>query len=273
MPRGRERHVRVAAQVAALHARLGDAERERDVADRRDVGLGELGGVGLRAEDRLRDDLDERHAGAVVVDERVLGTLDATGRAADVRELAGVLLHVRALDRHLEDPAVGELDLDRALEGDRLVVLRDLVVLREVGVEVVLPGEAARRGDRAAEREPERDRRAHRIAVDDGKRTRQAEAHGGHERVRLGAVEGGVRRVRRRREHLRRGVQLDVHLEPDDRLEQLEGLVVVHQFSAGHQTAPSSVASSSWVLRSGARSRIGPPHSASSSCSSAPPTL
>ena len=69
------------------------------------------------------------------------------------------------------------------------------------------------------------------------------------------------------------GVQLDVHLEADDRLEQLEGLVEVHQFSAGHQTAPSSVASSSWVRESGAWSRIGPPHSASSSCSSAPPTL
>ena len=56
----------------------------------------------LGAVDRLRDDLDERHAGAVVVDERVLGALDAAGRAADVGELAGVLLHVRALDRHRE---------------------------------------------------------------------------------------------------------------------------------------------------------------------------
>ena len=101
-----------------------------DVADRRHVRLRELGRVGLGAEDRLRDDLDERDAGAVVVDERVLGALDAAGRAADVRELARVLFHVGALDRHREDAAVRELDLDRSLERDRLVVLRDLVVLR-----------------------------------------------------------------------------------------------------------------------------------------------
>ena len=65
-----------------------------------DVGLRDLGRAVLGAVDRLRHDLDERHAGAVVVDERVLGALDAAGRAADVRELAGILFHVRALDRH-----------------------------------------------------------------------------------------------------------------------------------------------------------------------------
>ena len=39
----------------------------------------------------------QRHAGAVVVDERVVGVVDATA-AADVQRLAGVLLEVRALD-------------------------------------------------------------------------------------------------------------------------------------------------------------------------------
>ena len=98
-----QRDVRVAAQVAALHAGVGDAERHarcRGWSPRRPCA--ELGRVGLGAVDQLGDDLDERHAGAVVVDERVLGALDATGRAADVRELAGVLLHVGALDRHGE---------------------------------------------------------------------------------------------------------------------------------------------------------------------------
>ena len=96
-----QRDVGVAAEVAALHARLGDAQRDHDVADRLHVGLRDLGRTVLGAEDRLRDDLDERHSRAVVVDERVLGTLDAAGRAADVRELAGILFHVRALDRHV----------------------------------------------------------------------------------------------------------------------------------------------------------------------------
>ena len=89
----------------------------------------------------------------VVVDERVFGTLDATGRAAHVRELAGILLHVGALDRNRDLATVGQLDVDAAVEGDRLVVLADLVVLGEVGVEVVLARETARRRDLAAEGE------------------------------------------------------------------------------------------------------------------------
>src|SRR5690606_29010425 len=77
LPARAQRHVRVAAEVAALHARLRDAERTDDVTDGGDVRLRDLRGAVLGAEDRLRDDLDERDPGAVVVDERVLGALDA----------------------------------------------------------------------------------------------------------------------------------------------------------------------------------------------------
>ena len=99
LPARAQRHVRVAAEVAALHARLADAERPHDVADRPHVRLADLRGLALGAEDRLRHDLDQRHARAVVVDEGCVGALDAAGRASEVGELAGVLLHVRALDR------------------------------------------------------------------------------------------------------------------------------------------------------------------------------
>ena len=58
-----------------------------------DVGAG-LGGA---ADVGPRDDLDERHARAVVVDERPLGAVDASA-AAEVGRLAGVLFEVRALD-------------------------------------------------------------------------------------------------------------------------------------------------------------------------------
>jgi hypothetical protein len=50
---------------------------------------------------RLRDDLDERRAAAIEVDERVLGPLTAAGAAADVDGLCGVLLQVRADDADL----------------------------------------------------------------------------------------------------------------------------------------------------------------------------
>ena len=62
-----------------------------------DVGPGLLGGADVGA----ADDLDQRHAGAVVVDERVVGAVDAAA-AADVGGLAGVLLDVGPLDA---DPA------------------------------------------------------------------------------------------------------------------------------------------------------------------------
>jgi len=44
------------------------------------------------------DDLHERDAGAVEVDQRVLAAVDAAPRATDVGALAGVLLEVGALD-------------------------------------------------------------------------------------------------------------------------------------------------------------------------------
>ena len=61
-----------------------------------------LGGLHVRRSHYF----DERHAGAVVVDQRLLGAVDAAG-AAEVRRLAGVLLQVGALDGHPR--AVGEV--------------------------------------------------------------------------------------------------------------------------------------------------------------------
>jgi hypothetical protein len=55
-----------------------------------------------------RDDLDERDAGAVVVDERVVGIVDPPA-AADVGGLAGVLFDVGALDADAR--AVGQLEV------------------------------------------------------------------------------------------------------------------------------------------------------------------
>ncbi len=122
-----------------------------------DVRPGDRGRLLAGAGDRLGDDLDQRDAGAVVVDQRVVGAVDAPGGAADVQRLAGVLLHVRALDLDAERLAV-DVDVGPAVERDRLVVLRGLEVLRHVGVEVVLPGEPAPLGDRAVQRQPDPDR-------------------------------------------------------------------------------------------------------------------
>ena len=62
-----------------------------------------------------------------------------------VDRLAGVLLQMQPLDADLEALAV-DLDLDLALADDGLLVLADLVALRQVRIEVVLAVEDADRG-------------------------------------------------------------------------------------------------------------------------------
>ena len=54
------------------------------------------------------------------------------------KRLARILLQVQALDADLHFLAVGKVDQHLALAHDRLLVLRDLVALRQVGIEVVL---------------------------------------------------------------------------------------------------------------------------------------
>ena len=97
-PASDDRRVHVAAQRALLHPHVGDAERAQHVAQLGDVRAGDLGREEPGARHRPGDDLDQRDARPVVVDERVLGPLDAAGRAADVQRLAGVLLQVHPLD-------------------------------------------------------------------------------------------------------------------------------------------------------------------------------
>ena len=164
-------HVGVTAQRALLHPDVGDTQRAQQVAQhgRRRPAPPRAPGPGPL--DRLGDDLDQRDAGAVVVEQRVVGPVDPAGRPADVQRLAGVLLHVRPLDADPVGLAV-DLDLGPAVVRDRLVVLGDLVVLRHVGIEVVLPGEAAPFGDLAAQRQADADRGLDRLGVHHRQRAR-----------------------------------------------------------------------------------------------------
>ena len=60
-----------------------------------------------RAQIRLGDDLDQRRAAAVEVDQRGAGAVDPPG-LADVDHLRRVLLEVGAVDPHLAQPALAE---------------------------------------------------------------------------------------------------------------------------------------------------------------------
>jgi hypothetical protein len=107
-----------------------------------------------------------------------------------------------------------DLDVEPAVEGDRLVVLRGLEVLRHVRVEVVLPREPAPLGDLAVQRQADADGRLDAFRVEHRQRAGQAQA----DRADLGVGLGAELR-RAAAEHLRGGAELDVHLEADDRVE------------------------------------------------------
>ena len=123
-----QRHVGVDAERALFHLHVGDADRLQDAAQLVHVGARLL----RAAKVGPAHDLHEGDARPVVVDERVVGFVDAAA-AADMDGLAGVLFHVRALDADAE-----AVDLERPVDADRLVVLTDLIVLRHVRIEVVL---------------------------------------------------------------------------------------------------------------------------------------
>ena len=199
--------VRVAAQRPFLHARVGDAERDDRLAEQLEEALRLLGGV----EVGLRDDLDERRPAAVEVDQRAVGADLAAGAAAEVHGLGGVLFEMRANEADLE--AFGARHCQGAADAERQVVLGDLVALRVVGVEVVLPAEDRARGDLGAEREAELDRPLDRRAIRDGERAGMGQADRAGARV-LGRAEAGLAAA----EHLRPRLQVDVDLQADHRL-------------------------------------------------------
>ena len=105
---------------------------------------------------------------------------------------------------------IGERQL--AARSDRLLELRDLVALGQVGVEVVLAREGRVRIEPAAEREREARREVDRLAIEHRQAARIAGAHRAGERVGLGAEPVGAAA-----EDLGPRLEVDVDLEPDHR--------------------------------------------------------
>ena len=110
----------------------GGAEVAQDRPQFPQIGAGLL----RRADIGFGDDLHQRDAGPVQVDQRLGGVLV-------VDRLAGILLQVKAGDADNLCGAVGEFDLDLTRADDRMLILADLIALRQIGVEIVLPVEAA----------------------------------------------------------------------------------------------------------------------------------
>ncbi len=194
----------VAAHAAFLHLGVAGPDGDEDAAQLADV----LAGLLRCADVRPRDDLHERHACPVEVDQRMGAAVDPSTATAEVGALAGVLFEVGAL--HPDACAVGQGE--EPVDVQRLVVLADLVGLGHVRVEVVLAMEGARPHG-AVQRQADAHRQFDGLAVEHRQRSGQAEGDGVDVGVRLVAEA-----VRARAEQLGGRGQFDVHLEADDQL-------------------------------------------------------
>src|SRR5215469_13246143 len=130
-----------------------------------------------------------------------------------MQALAGVFFQMHACDANALATASGRGDLDVAVFGKRLVILRDLVALGKIRVKVVFAGEDRLLANLAVEGHGREYREFHRPAVEYRKRPRQPEAHRTNIRVRPITELG-----RAAAENLGFGQKLNVNFQPNDRL-------------------------------------------------------
>ena len=205
LPSWADADIRVAAQRTLLHVAVGDAGVEQDLLQSRQV----LEGLVGRADVGLADDLDQRRAAAVQVE---IGVRGGVGKPL-VQALARIFFHVHARDADLLRSAVGRWHLDPAVLGQRLIELRNLVALGQIGIEVVLAREDGALAHLAVERQRGQRGELDGLGVQHRQRARQPQANRADVGIRLGAEPVGATAKR-----LGRREQLHVHFEPDHRL-------------------------------------------------------
>ena len=197
--------VRVAAQRTLFHVAIAHARVQKDFLELRQILVGLFG----RAQIGLADDFNQRRPAAVQVD---VGAIGRVGKAV-MHALAGVLFHVQPRDADAARAALAVADVEPAVLRQRLVELRDLVALRRVRIEVILPREDALFIHRAMQRGGREHGKLHRLAVQHRQRTRQPQADGAAMRIGLAtvAINAAAERLRLRQE-------LHMHFKPDDGL-------------------------------------------------------
>ncbi len=199
LARATHRHVDVGPQAPLFHVAVAGAEIAQD---RPELGQECTRLVG-RAEIRLADDLHQRDPRPVEVDE-------AQRRVLVVDRLAGVLFEVKPLDADGDRIPVGQIDRHCALPDDRLLVLGDLIALRQIRIEVVLPIENASKVDLRLEPQPGAHRLGDALLVDHRE-------HAGHRSVDQAdmGVGGAAKRRRGAGKELGSGRDLRVDLHAD----------------------------------------------------------
>ncbi len=202
-------NIHVATHLALFHVGIADTAIDQNLLHRGEV----RERLFRRRHVGLADDFHQRRAGAVEV--------DTAGAVLEVKRLGHVFLEVNT---HEADRLVGngggvflrvlrigeQVERDRAARAERFVVLRNLVILRHVRVEIILPVELAARRDLAAEHLASEERLHDRLLVWHGQNAWHPEANGTHMRIGCAA-----KLVFTRAEHLRVRLELDVDFKSD----------------------------------------------------------
>ena len=175
LPLGLEGEVGVHAHRTLIHASVGHAQSLDQFTKCRNVGAGDLRCTLPCPFDGFSNDLNKGDACSVAVYKRAGSTVDAAICTAEVGELASVFFHVCAFNLDAPFGAIIQHDIEVAVVGNGLVVLRDLVVLRLIRVEVVLTSKAGGFCDGAVECQANLDRPFHTFGVDYGQCARQAQ--------------------------------------------------------------------------------------------------
>src|ERR1035441_1253257 len=195
--------VGIAAQRAFLHVAVADPGIKNDFFETREVLVRFL----RRSHVGFADDLGERHTGSVQIDGSLVGGI---GEAL-VQALSRVFFEVQASDADLFLDVI-DIDADESELGQRLVVLRNLVALWQVGIKIILARKNRDFIDAALQSHCREGRELHRLLIQHWQSSRKSQTDGADIGVWRIAKAGGARA-----EDFRRSEQLNVDFEPDYR--------------------------------------------------------
>ena len=129
-PRLADGDIGVATQASFFHIAVGNAQILQRQFKRLQIIVGLLG----RAQFRFGDDLQQRRARAVIIDQTAVGALV-------MDQLARVLFQMRAFDIDLPLLAIRARHPHVPVIGDRFIILRNLISLGQVRIIIIFPVE------------------------------------------------------------------------------------------------------------------------------------
>jgi len=153
-----DREVDIDAKLAVFDFSIRDTKAFEELLKLTNDKLGIVRMSGLSSS----HDLQQRHSSSIVVDQYLIVLVDT---------FCCVLLHLDAFDQNVVLILLKVIEEETAIEHDRIVLLRDLVSLRQVSIHVVFPVELDLRQDAPSESERSLDREIEALLVENGEHT------------------------------------------------------------------------------------------------------